>query len=165
MINSNRLQAMAIVAILFILIGYMAPIFYVGVAPDSSFVEVERFDAADTYVGADYHEVCFDRTVHKPADADLTVELRLLKEDGTLVEADSFKIDAFYQEGSEDVRIQRNLEDSEQLQPGTYSYLHAVELSYYDDRAAKEFTFVSDKFEIHESEEALEQANNTDCYE
>ena len=163
MINTNKLQAAALMAILFILIGYMAPIVYVDVAPESSFVEVERFDAEDTYVGAENHEVCFDRTVHKPSDAELTVELRLLRADGTLVEADSFTIDAFYQEGDEDVRIQRDLRDSEKLEPGRYSYLHAVELSYFGGKATKEFTFISDEFRVYESKEKLEQANNTSC--
>lgn len=161
-IDLPRGETALLFAILFITGGFVAPIAYVSVAPDSQFVEVHNFEAADTYVGAEEHNVCFERTVHKPSDAQITIELILLRDDGSIVEEDSFTIDAYYQEGREEVIIKRELR-ANSLDPGEYRYVHSVELSYYNNRATKHLTFTSEPFSVYESEEKLNQAENTSC--
>jgi hypothetical protein len=161
-ISLPRGETAILFAILFILIGFVAPIAYVSVAPQSHFVEVHDFDASDTYNGADEHNVCFERTVHKPTDVDITIELVLLRADGSVVEEDSFEIDAYYQQGRERVIIPRQLR-SDSISAGEYRYVHSVELVYYNGRATKQFTFTSDKFTVHENKSQFEKANTEMC--
>lgn len=161
-IDLPRRETAVLFAILFILIGLVAPIAYVNAAPDSHFVEVHDFHAADTYTSADEHNVCFNRTVHEPSDADITIELVLLRDDGSIVEEDSFEIDAYYQKGQENVIIKRELR-ANSIEPGEYRYIHSVTLEYYNGQATKQFTFISDKFTVYESQKKLEQANTTGC--
>lgn len=161
-IDLPQAQTAILFAILFVVIGLAAPFLYVSIAPNSHFVEVHDFDAADTHVGAEEHNVCFERTVHKPSDADITIELVLLRDDGAIIEEDSFEVDAYYQEGREEVIITRELRTNS-LEPGEYRYVHSVELNYYDGHVSKQFRFTSDSFMVHESEQALNQSGGTSC--
>ena len=162
-INLPRGETAILFSILFVTVGFISPIVYVTVAPDNQFVEVHEFDATDTHVGADNHNICFDRTVHRPSNVDIVVEMMLLREDGTIVEQDSFEIDAYYQQGREEVIINRNIRDNNDLQSGTYRYVHSVELNYYGNRVAKGLTFTSERFTVYESEEKLKANGETTC--
>jgi len=161
-INIPRGETAILFAILFVIGGFVTPIMYVDLAPDSHFVEVHEFDVSDTHVDADSHIVCFDRTVHKPSDADITVEMVLLKDDGSIVEKDSFAIDAYYQTGRQNVKIERKLR-TDSLEEGSYRYVHFVTLSYYNNKATKNFKFESDEFTIYDSKEELEVKSNSSC--
>lgn len=161
-IDLVREETIVLFAILFILIGLTAPIVYINLAPEERFVDVHNFDASDTYVGAEKHNVCFERTVNRPSDADITIELILLRDDGSIVEEDSFEVDAYYQQGRRDVTIPRQIRDDE-MNAGEYRYVHSVELSYYNGLATKSFTFVSDEFVVHETKEQLQKENSTKC--
>jgi hypothetical protein len=85
-----------------------------------------------------------------------------LRDDGSIVEEDSFTIDAYYQEGREKIIIKRELR-ANSLDPGEYRYVHSVELSYYNNRAIKDFTFTSEPFTVYESEGKLKLSGNTSC--
>lgn len=162
-IDLPRGETAILFAILFIIIGFSAPIGYVAVAPDSQFVEVHSFEAADTYVGAEEHDVCFERTVHRPSDAQITVELKLIRDDGAIVEEDSFTVDAYFQQGRDTVIIKRQIR-AESLEPGEYRYVHSVQLAYYDNRAVKDFEFTSKPFTVYESQSKLAaESNSTGC--
>jgi len=155
-------QTAILFAIFFILVGFLSPIAYVNVAPDSHFVEVHEFSAEDSYLGAEQHDVCFNRTVHRQSDAEITVELVLLRNDGIIVEEDSFNIEAYFQKGAKDVTISREL-DTEKIEAGTYKYVHSVELSYYNGRVDKQFVFESEQFNIYNSKKKLQKNGSIGC--
>lgn len=161
-IDLPQSETIALFSILFVLLGILIPIGYLSIAPDSQFVDVHNFDAEDTYVGAEEHTVCFDRTVGEPSDADITVELFLIKENGVIVEEDSFEVDAYLQQGRQKIEVIRQLR-ANSLEPGDYQYAHAVTLMYYNGFAERQFRFVSDEFTIYEKEKQIPNNTNSTC--
>lgn len=161
-IDLPQSQTIALFAILFVLLGLVIPIGYLSIAPDSQFVDVHSFDAEDTYVGAEEHIVCFDRTVRKPSDADITVELFLIRDNGVVVEEDSFKVDAYFQNGRQNVRVVRKLR-ANSLEPGDYRYAHAITLDYYNGFVQRKFRFVSDEFTVYETQQQIPNNTNSTC--
>lgn len=160
--NSYRIVVILLFAITFTLAGTFAPVMYVSIAPDSNFIEMHRFDVEDTHVEADSHEICFNRTVHNPSDADITVEMLMLKDDGSIVEKDSFEVDAYYQQGTEEVVVTREIR-TDNLEPGTYQYIQSSKLHYYNGRATKEFEFTSEEFTVYESEKDVAENGTGEC--
>lgn len=146
----SRIIVALLFAIAFVLIGWSAPLIYASHAPQDHFLEVHNFSAEDTHVSADEHNIYLNRTVHRPADADIVVEMKLLRNDGTVVEQDSFQIDAYYQEGQRDLVIKREIR-TDSLEPGTYRYVDAVTLSYYSGRVERTFTYKSEPFTVYEN--------------
>lgn len=159
--NIRTILLMVVFATAFIIIGTVVPALVLGTAPQSTFVEVHDFSASDTHVGAQEHTVCFERTVHRPSQADISIELLLVSEDGKIIEEDSFEIDAYYQEGREKVVITRQIR-TPSLEPGVYRYRHSAELTYYNGWVTRQFNFESEKFRVYENESQLEQ-NETTC--
>lgn len=147
---------------LFVVIGTLAPALAISYMPQSSFIEVNEFSATDTYTTADSHKVCFNRTVKRPATADLNIELRLVKDDGTLIEQDSFEINAYYQEGQELVIIDREIR-AENLEPGQYSYLETVSLHYQNGWVKKDLTFTSEEFVVYPDKDSYEKYGQKGC--
>lgn len=161
-INKQTLLIIGVFTLLFISIGWIAPVMYMSVAPDSHFIEMHSFEVEDTHVGADSHEICFNRTVHRPSYADITVEMLMVRDDGVIVEKDSFEIDAYYQSGTEEIIVTREIR-TDNLKPGTYRYIESSELHYYNGRATKELTFESEEFTVYESEEAVIENGTGGC--
>lgn len=162
MTNTQSIALVLTFAVLFTVIGFAAPVLYLQAAPQSSFVTVHDFSVQDSHVGADEHTLCFNRTVKRPADADITVELSLIRDDGVRVEKDSFNVDAYYQQGQDNVQVKRNVRDPD-LTPGTYQYLHRVQLTYYGGWVEKEFTFVSDEFTVYANTSTYNTRGTTHC--
>ncbi len=153
--NIKTIGVITLFVTLFIIIGTFAPALAFTYMPQSSFVEVHSFDVQDTYEGDDSHNVCFNRTVHRPSNADINIELRLIKEDGTIVEEDSFGVDAYYQRGTQDIIIDRQIRTNS-LESGEYKYIHAVDLGYYNGWVTKQFVFESEKFHVYDNKEAYQ---------
>lgn len=151
LISIQERQTIALFAILFILIGTVAPIVYTQVAPESQFVEVHSFTVEDTHVQAEEHNIHLDRTVYRPAEADITVEMILLRDDDVIVEEDSFEIDAYYQEGRKKLIIPRKIKDSTSIEVGTYQYVDTVTLSYHNGMVERTFVHRSDTFTVYEN--------------
>jgi hypothetical protein len=154
-LSVQTLQTITLFAILFILIGLFAPMVYVQVSPANSFLDVHSFTADDTHVGADEHNIYLDRTVTRPAEGDVTIELKLLRDDGAIVEEDSFSVDAYFQKGRQQIVIPRKIQDDVTLEPGTYKYVNAVELTYYGGLITKNIIYESEEFHIYENKTAL----------
>ena len=155
----HRIVLILLFVVTFVAIGWLAPVMYVNAMPASHFVDVHNFTASDTYTGAESHEVCFNRTVKRPDNAVITIELLMVDDDGSIVEKDSFKRDAYLQEGQREVAIQRDLQ-WRYLEAGTYRYVNVISVAYYDGRAVKDITFESDEFTVHENESQLNQAKD-----
>lgn len=152
-INLSKVQTITLFVIAFLVIGYAAPIVFVAFSPEDRFVDVHSFQAADTYTDAETHNVCFNRTVNRPTDVDITVEVILLQENVT-VEKSSYEVDAYYQKSSEPIIIERQLPDN--LEAGTYQYVHNVEASYFVNNVEKNIQFRSDSFTVHENRSQLD---------
>lgn len=153
--TQNKLIVVCLFILTFVVIGTVAPIAYLSIAPDDHFVDIDSFEATDTYSSADSHTVCFDRNVKKQSDADITIELLLLRADGEVIEVDSFDVDALLQEGDETVLVEREIQ--KRLEPGTYKYIHALKLDYANGWISKEFTFESNNFTVYDSENDYKQ--------
>lgn len=156
-INLDRAQTTVLFVILFLVVGYVAPIVYVSVSPQEEFVEVHDFKASNTHVGADAHNICFNRTVNKATDVDITVELLLLR-DNVTIEETSFEVDAYYQGGDEEVIFSRQL--PENLESGTYKYIHNVELSYFNGQTEKNIKIESNEFTVYKDNSEVENSSD-----
>lgn len=152
-INLNTAQTITLFVIAFLVIGYVAPIVFVSFSPKERFVDVHSFQAADTHVDAETHNICFNRTVNRPTDVDITVEVILLQDNAT-IEKSSYEVDAYYQESSEPIIIERQLPDN--LEEGEYQYVHNVEASYFANNVEKNIQFRSEPFTVHENRSQLD---------
>ncbi len=150
-ISVGRTQTILLFSILFILVGTVAPIAYVQLAPQDEFIEVHEFSVEDTHTEADSHSIYFDRTVKRPSNAEITVEMILLKEDGTQIEQDTFTVDAYYQQGSGDIIVNREIR-LDSVEPGKYKYIHSVDFRYYGGLSTRNFVFESETFTVYENE-------------
>lgn len=161
--NLQTILTILLFIVLFMSIGWMAPVLHTTYAPEDNFVEMHSFEVQDTHVDADSHNLCLNRTVHRPADADITVEMLLVKDDGTIIEQDSFSVDAYYQKGSDRIIVPRAIR-ADNLQPGEYRYIESTKLSYYDSRANKEIDFTSEEFRVYESADQIpNQSDKMSC--
>lgn len=152
----DRTQTILLFSILFILIGTVAPVAYFQLAPQEQFIEVHEFSVEDTHSEANSHNIYFDRTVKRPANAEVTVEMILLKEDGTQVEQDSFTVDTYYQQGDDDIVVNREIR-LDRVEPGEYKYIHSVDFNYYNGRATRNFVFESETFTVYENKSDIPQ--------
>jgi|APHM01.1.fsa_nt_gi hypothetical protein len=162
---NNNIKTAAFVVLfitLFMIIGTVAPVLAYTYMPQSSFVEVNDFSVTDTYVGDESHKVCFDRNVKRATSADINIELLLVRDDGTIVEEDSFEVDAYFQKGSKDVVIDREIR-AETLKAGQYKYINSVELDYYNGWVHKQFKFESEEFRVFENKEQYEKYGEKTC--
>jgi hypothetical protein len=151
-LSIKRGETIALFAILFVLLGVLVPMAYIQVAPESQFIEVHNFTADDTHVQAEEHNVYFNRTVKRPAEATVLIEMKLIREDGSIVEEDSFDVDAYYQKGQEKIIIPRKIRERTSLEPGTYRYVDAVTLTYYNGLVERTFVHKSNNFTVYENE-------------
>jgi hypothetical protein len=147
-----RGETILLFCILFLLLGAFLPMAYIQVAPESQFIEVHNFTADDTHVEAEEHNVYLDRTVKRPAEATVLIEMKLIKDDGSIVEEDSFEVDAYYQKGRKKIIIPRKVRKQTSLEPGTYRYVDTVTLTYYGGRVERTFVHKSDTFTVYENE-------------
>lgn len=161
-LNIHTAKIILLCITLFVTIGTLAPALAMTYMPQSSFIEVHEFEPGDTYTGDESHNICLNRTVKRPATADINIELRVVKDDGTLIEKDSFEIDAYYQEGQEKIIINREIRD-DSLEPGRYTYLETVSLNYYNGWIEKDFTFVSEEFVVYPDGQAYQKYGETVC--
>lgn len=160
--NIHTIKLILLCVTLFVLIGTISPALAMTYMPQSQFIEVHEFEPTDTYTTDESHKVCLNRTVKRPATADVNIELRLIKDDGTVIEEDSFEIDAYYQKGQKNIIIDRELR-AESLEPGRYTYLETVTLNYYNGWVEKDFTFTSEEFTVYPSEQSYDKYGETPC--
>jgi hypothetical protein len=160
-IKLKKLQVIALFMVVFVVVGYTAPILHLTYSPEDNFVEEHSFTASDTYVNAESHTLCFNRTVHRPTDAEITVERILIKDDGSIIEEQSFVVQAYYQKGQQEVIITRDID--ERLTAGEYKYIESVELTYYNGQVKKRLTFETDNFKVYESQKKFLNASDPDC--
>lgn len=145
-INLTTNQSILLFAILFIIVGWTVPVSYVTFAPQSEFLEIHDFTVDDANVSDEKHRITFDRTVHKPSSAEVTVELIRTSSD-PIVEIDSYTVDAYFNEGRREIIIPRRVRDPP-IQCGEYKYVHTVELNYLGGLVTRQFTYDSDSFTV-----------------
>lgn len=151
---ADKFGAKVIVALLFAIafaiIGWTAPVLYAQNAPANQFIEVHHFDAQDAPPSADYHYICFDRTVHDPSSGIVYTELFLVTNDGRRIEVGGKTANRYFQGGRR--KIVTRLDIPEGLEPGTYRYALIVQLSLADGRVHRDFKYTSEPFHIGPNE-------------
>ena len=149
--NMNRAFIAILFALLFITIGWVAPVTYAAYAPQDHFIEQNEFVAEDATTEDSSHMVCFDRNVKQPTSSELFIELYLVNgETGNQIEVDSRTRDRYFQEGQTVVETDFTLPDH--IEAGTYQYMVVAKVELAQGRAQREFIFESEKFNITEGE-------------
>lgn len=148
-ITLTQVHLAILFAIVFISIGWVAPLTYATYAPDDRFIEVNEFSAQNATLADDSHQVCFDRDVKAGTSAQLFTELYLVSGNDTLTRVDSKTIDTYLRQGDTTVRMNFDLPDNVRI--GEHKYLLVVKMDLANERIVREFQFESEPFQIAEN--------------
>lgn len=149
-ISINRVHTAILFSLLFISLGFMAPMTYAAYAPESNYLEVHDFEASNATTADSQHLICLDRTVYEANPAKIYTELYLVTEDDRIrVEVDSFTMERYFQRGRTVVKTTMPL--SEHVQAGEYRYVMVVQMELAEGRVDREFEHRSDTFTITQS--------------
>lgn len=147
-IEITRVHTAILFAILFVIVGWVAPAAYASYAPDSHYMEVHEFSAENATTGDDSHLICFDRTVHKANSGKVFTELYLVDGNEHRVEVDSYTMERYFQSGRHQVETPMPLPNH--VEPGEYRYVLVVQMDLAQGRVQREFSYTSDTFTIKE---------------
>jgi hypothetical protein len=143
----SRVQLTFIFSILFLLVGWVAPMSYAAYAPAESFLQVHDFSAEDATVGDTSHAIEMDRTVSQTTTGTVYTELYLIDEDtGHRVRISSEMMERPLVEGR--ATVTREQEIPEQVKPGSYSYELTIRMELAQGRIFRTFSYESEVFQI-----------------
>lgn len=146
-IQIDNAQAIILFTILFVVIGYLAPVMYAAYAPQSHYVEVNNFEAQNTTTADSSHLICFDRNIEHGKSATVFTELYLVNGDSnTRVEVDSSTMERYFQEG--DYAVETRMPLPEHLEAGEYRYILVMQMNLAQGRVTREFEFISESFTV-----------------
>lgn len=142
----SKLTIVLVFAVLFLSIGWMAPMLFYSYAPQGHFVDVHEFDAGNVAVGDTSHTVCFDRTFHQASSGTVFVELYLITDDGYRIEVLSENRQDYFQQGrsiiSEEVELPADLRE------GSYRYERVYKMEVNNGQITRTFSFQSETFRV-----------------
>ena len=146
-ISLSRTQLMVLCAILFIVLGWLAPVAHASYAPQDSFIEVENFSTENATLSDDVHEAHLTWTVKQTSTGRSYTELYLV-EDGdsndNRVSVESMR--ESFSEGTRSVTLSHELPDD--VTTGTYKYIIVVRMELAHGRIVRTFEFESETFTI-----------------
>jgi len=148
-ISLSRAQLMVLCAILFIIIGWLAPVAHASYAPQDSFIEVEQFSTEDATLSQDVHEAHLTWTVKQTSTGRSYTELYLVEDgdtDENRVSVESMR--ESFSEGTRSVTLSHEL--PEDVSTGTYKYVLIVRMELAHGRIVRTFQFESETFTISE---------------
>lgn len=140
---------MVLCAILFIIIGWLAPVAHASYAPQDSFIEVEQFSTEDATLSQDVHEAHLTWTVKQTSTGRSYTELYLVEDgdtDENRVSVESMR--ESFSEGTRSVTLSHEL--PEDVSTGTYKYVLIVRMELAHGRIVRTFQFESETFTISE---------------
>jgi len=140
---------MVLCAILFIIIGWLAPVAHASYAPQDSFIEVEQFSTEDATLSQDVHEAHLTWTVKQTSTGRSYTELYLVEDgdtDENRVSVESMR--ESFSEGTRSVTLSHEL--PEDVSTGTYKYVLVVRMELAHGRIVRTFQFESETFTISE---------------
>jgi hypothetical protein len=140
---------MVLCAILFIVIGWLAPVAHASYAPQDSFIEVEQFSTEDATLSQDVHEAHLTWTVKQTSTGRSYTELYLVEDgdtDENRVSVESMR--ESFSEGKRSVTLSHEL--PEDVSTGTYKYVLVVRMELAHGRIVRTFQFESETFTVSE---------------
>jgi hypothetical protein len=140
---------MVLCAILFIIIGWLAPVAHASYAPQDSFIEVEQFSTEDATLSQDVHEAHLTWTIKQTSTGRSYTELYLVEDgdtDENRVSVESMR--ESFSEGTRSVTLSHEL--PEDVSTGTYKYVLIVRMELAHGRIVRTFQFESETFTISE---------------
>jgi len=156
----DNAQVIILFTILFVVVGYLAPVMYAAYAPQSHYVEVNNFEAQNTTTADTSHLICFDRDIEHGSSATVFTELYLVNGDSdSRVEVDSTTMERYFQEGDYAVETKMNL--PEHMEAREYRYILVMQMDLAQGRVTREFEFQSEPFTVVESDEAMTDNTTT----
>lgn len=147
-VNLARAHVAILFALLFLTIGWMAPVTYASYASQDNFIEVHNFHAQNASVDAESHMICFNRTMHQSQSGKVFTELYLVSpESNNRIEVDAKTQERYFQEGHFAVETPFDLPPN--LSPGDYKYVLVIQMGLANGRVNREFSFTSETFKIN----------------
>lgn len=140
---------MVLCAILFIIIGWLAPVAHASYAPQDSFIEVEQFSTEDATLSQDVHEAHLTWTIKQTSTGRSYTELYLVEDgptDENRVSVESMR--ESFSEGTRSVTLSHEL--PEDVSTGTYKYVLIVRMELAHGRIVRTFQFESETFTVSE---------------
>lgn len=162
-ITFGNAQVAILFAILFIVVGYTAPVAYAAYAPTDHYIKVDEFSAQDTTTADSSHLLCFDRNVKEPNSGTVFTELYLVNGDSdSRVEVDSRTMERYFQDGDRVVETRMPLPKN--LEAGEYRYILVIQMDLAQGRVQREFEYTSEKFTVVEGESAQTTNSTTEKF-
>lgn len=148
-ITLNSTELTVLFAILFVIVGYVAPLAFAAYVPTDYYVEVNGFEAESVPETAESHNVCLDRDVRSDQTGTVFTELYLVDGDsGERIEVGSMSSREYFEEG--DYTIQETMDLPEKVQPGTYRYVLVIQITPAQGRVTRNVEHTSNTFTIYE---------------
>lgn len=146
----TQISVVVLMALLFTIVGYLAPAMYAGVTPASDHVTVHQFTAQDVNLNNTEHYVCMDKSTYDTGGQTATVyfELYTISQDGTRYQIRSHTERRHLSEGRHSVIIELGL--PEDLPEGIYYYSAIFEFTLADGRVTKQLERTSGSFKVVE---------------
>lgn len=148
-ISLSRAQLMVLCAILFITVGWLAPVAHASYAPQESFIEVEEFSTNDATLSDGVHEAELTWTVKQTSTGRSYTELYLVEErpdEQNRVNVESMR--ESFSEGTRSVTLSHELPAD--VTEGTYKYILVVRMELANGRVTRTFQFESETFTVSE---------------
>lgn len=162
-IQINDAQVVILFTILFVVVGYLAPVMYAAYAPQSHYVEVNNFEAQNATTADSSHLICFNRDIAHGTSATVFTELYLVNgEDNSRVEVDSKTMERYFHKGPSAIETRMPLPDY--IGAGKYRYLLVMQVDLAQGRVQREFVFTSDTFTIVESNTTAAENTTTEDF-
>jgi hypothetical protein len=159
--NRYRLSFILLFAMVFMLFGWLTPVIYATYVPGDMVIEKHSFSAENASITQDTHDICFDRTVRRPASGRVFTELYLVSDGDATVrtEVSSETMQRYFQKGRHQAVTPLDLPND--IEAGRYKYLLVVKLDMADGRVTRDFVFNSQPFTVSNDIVANSGANDT----
>jgi hypothetical protein len=145
-------------AVLFVVVGYVAPIVFATYVPSDYYLEINDFQAENAVNGDVSHQVCLDRDVKNGQTGTIFTELYLLNgKNGERVEVGSMSSNEYFEEGS--YKIEATMVLPEAIEAGEYRYVLVIEITPAQGRVTRQIEHTSDKFTVYENRSDMQQSN------
>lgn len=147
-ITLNKVVVAALVAFMFIFLGWALPMAYNLYAPSSQFVVVEEFRAENTTTNESEHVVYFNRSIKTNAPGSLYLELVPVREDGGHGRrVKSWTVPNRYYRQT-DGMVKDKVPLPKKLEPGKYQYFLVMQMKLSNGQVTREFRHWSEPFVV-----------------
>lgn len=144
--KTQTLTTIAVFAILFMAIGWMAPVMYASHAPEDRLLEVNQFEPHNATTESGSHTVCWERDVYQEATGTIIVEMYLIGDDGGVEEIDVSTRNTYFEK--EDVNSIDFPLPTARLEVGEYRYEAVITMELANGRTERQISAQSEPFFI-----------------